>query len=297
MILDLVYRSLAQAIYGSDVGQLEMSPLKGASFLDKVVEINQKPIGKTPRSNPATYTGTFGAIREIFALVPEARARGYGPGRFSFNVKGGRCEACEGDGTRRIEMHFLPDVYVQCEVCFGNRYNQETLDIRYKGKTIRDVLEMTVEEASPFFDAIPALKQKLDTLNDVGLGYIHLGQPATTLSGGEAQRIKLAKELSRRSTGRTLYILDEPSTGLHFDDVKKLLQILNRLVDAGNSVIVIEHNLDIIKVADHVLDLGPEGGIAGGKIVAQGTPEEVAKNPLSHTGRYLKAYLPTLSGL
>ncbi|MBI5955996.1 MAG: excinuclease ABC subunit UvrA, partial [Chloroflexi bacterium] len=259
----------------------------GLENLDKVVNIDQSPIGRTPRSNPATYTGAFTPIRELFANVPEARLRGYAPGRFSFNVKGGRCEACQGDGIVRIEMQFLPDVYVPCEVCKGKRYNRETLEIRYKGKTISEVLEMTVEEATGFFANIPAVKAKLKTLYDVGLGYVRLGQSATTLSGGEAQRVKLSSELSRRATGRTLYILDEPTTGLHFADVERLLQVLNRLVDAGNSVLIIEHHLDVVKCADWVIDLGPEGGDAGGRVVAEGTPEEVARIPTSYTGQFL----------
>ena len=265
--------------------------VEGVEALDKVINIDQSPIGRTPRSNPATYTGLFGEIRELFAKTPEARARGYGSGRFSFNVKGGRCEACEGDGVKKIEMHFLPDVYVKCDVCHGKRYNRDTLDIKYKGKNISDVLDMTVEEGLSFFDGIPSVRRKLQTLYDVGLGYIGIGQSSTTLSGGEAQRIRLATELSRRDTGRTLYILDEPSTGLHSADVEKLLLMLNRLADAGNSVIVIEHNLDIIKTADYLIDLGPEGGEAGGTVLAIGTPEEVAKCPASFTGQYLKKWL------
>jgi len=256
-----------------------------------VINIDQAPIGRTPRSNPATYTGVFDAIRELFSRTPEARARGYKPGRFSFNVKGGRCEACKGDGILKIEMHFLPDVYVPCEVCKGKRYNRETLEIKYKGKTIADVLDMTVSEALSFFENIPAVRRKLAILQDVGLGYIRLGQPATTLSGGEAQRIKLSTELSKRATGRTLYILDEPTTGLHFADVHRLLEVLNRLTDAGNTVIVIEHNLDVIKCADHVIDLGPEGGDEGGQVVAVGTPEELANVKGSYTGVYLKKVL------
>jgi excinuclease ABC subunit A len=252
-----------------------------------VIEIDQSPIGRTPRSNPATYTGAFDGIRRLFAQVPEARVRGYGPGRFSFNVKGGRCEACQGDGLLRIEMHFLPDLYVTCETCRGRRYNRETLEILYKNRNIADVLEMTVEEALEFMSNVGAVRRPLQTLFDVGLGYVHLGQSATTLSGGEAQRIKLARELSRKSTGRTLYLLDEPTTGLHFADVQKLLEVLSKLVDAGNSVVVIEHHPDVIKTADHVIDLGPEGGEKGGRIVAEGTPEAVAQNPESHTGRAL----------
>jgi excinuclease ABC subunit A len=259
--------------------------------IDKVIDLDQSPIGRTPRSNPATYTGVFTPIRELFASVPEARARGYKPGRFSFNVKGGRCEACEGDGIIKVEMHFLPDVYVHCETCGGARYNRETLDIRYKGKTIADVLEMTVDEALEFFSNIAPIRHRLATLQQVGLGYIRLGQSATTLSGGEAQRIKLARELARRATGDTLYILDEPTTGLHFDDVARLLEVLHALVDRGNTVIVIEHNLEVIKTADWIVDMGPEGGDGGGEIVVAGTPEQVAACAASWTGRYLAPYL------
>ncbi|MER3405986.1 MAG: excinuclease ABC subunit UvrA, partial [Chloroflexota bacterium] len=258
---------------------------------DKVVDVDQSPIGRTPRSNPATYCGIFGPIRQLFASVPEARIRGYQPTRFSFNVKGGRCEACGGAGVLQIEMQFLPDVYVTCDVCKGRRYNRAALDITYKGKNIAEVLDMTVEEALVFFDAIPTIKHRLESLYDVGLGYLRLGQPATTLSGGEAQRVKLAAELARRATGRTLYLLDEPTTGLHFADVEKLLQVLQRLVDTGNTVVVIEHNLDVITCADWIIDLGPEGGEDGGYIVAEGTPEEVAANPRSYTGQYLRAKL------
>jgi excinuclease ABC subunit A len=265
--------------------------IEGLGQLDKVVAINQSPIGRTPRSNPATYTGIFTPVRELFANTPEARARGYTPGRFSFNVKGGRCEACQGDGLIKVEMHFLPDIYVPCDVCIGQRYNRETLDIRYKGKTITEVLDMTIEEASEFFTNIPVVAKKLDTLMDVGLTYIKLGQNATTLSGGEAQRVKLAKELSKRDTGKTLYVLDEPTTGLHFFDIEQLLKVLHRLRDHGNTVIVIEHNLDVIKTADWVIDMGPEGGAGGGTILATGTPEILAKHKTSHTGHYLKALL------
>tara|TARA_X000000950_G_scaffold43926_1_gene49490 strand:+ start:6333 stop:9158 length:2826 start_codon:yes stop_codon:yes gene_type:complete len=265
--------------------------IQGLDLLDKVVDIDQSPIGRTPRSNPATYTGLFTPIRELFAQVPEARARGYKPGRFSFNVKGGRCEACQGDGMIKVEMHFLPDIYVPCDICKGKRYNRETLDIRYKGKNINEVLEMTVEDASEFFAAVPMLARKLQTLNDVGLSYIRLGQSATTLSGGEAQRVKLSRELSKRDTGSTLYILDEPTTGLHFHDIAQLLEVLHRLRDDGNTVVVIEHNLDVIKTADWVIDMGPEGGSGGGQVVATGTPEQVAKNRKSHTGRFLKSVL------
>jgi excinuclease ABC subunit A len=265
--------------------------VKGLEHLDKVIDIDQRPIGRTPRSNPATYTGAFTPIRDWFAGLPEAKARGYKPGRFSFNVKGGRCEACQGDGVIKIEMHFLPDVYVECETCKGARYNRETLEVKFKGQSIADVLDMTVEVAQDFFKAVPSIREKMDALMRVGLGYIKVGQQATTLSGGEAQRVKLSKELSKRSTGRTLYILDEPTTGLHFEDVRKLLEVLHELVDQGNSVIVIEHNLDVVKTADHIIDIGPEGGDGGGQVVAKGTPEVVAKVPQSHTGRYLKEML------
>ena len=265
--------------------------IEGLEYFDKVIDINQSPIGRTPRSNPATYTGLFTPIRELFAGVPEARARGYNPGRFSFNVRGGRCEACQGDGVLKVEMHFLPDVYVPCDQCKGKRYNRETLEIRYKGKTIHQVLDMTVEEAREFFDAIPMIARKLQTLMDVGLSYIRLGQSSTTLSGGEAQRVKLATELSKRDTGKTLYILDEPTTGLHFADIKQLLEVLHRLRDQGNTIVVIEHNLDVIKTADWIVDLGPEGGSGGGQIIATGTPEEVAKVEGSHTARFLKPIL------
>ncbi|MBO5797885.1 MAG: excinuclease ABC subunit UvrA, partial [Clostridia bacterium] len=265
--------------------------VEGLEHLDKVIAIDQAPIGRTPRSNPATYTGVFNDIRELFASTTDAKARGFSAGRFSFNVKGGRCEACEGDGIVKIEMHFLPDIYVPCEVCKGRRYNRETLDVLYKGKNIYDVLDMTVEEACAFFAPLPRIARKLQTLYDVGLGYIKLGQPATTLSGGEAQRVKLATELSRRSTGRTIYILDEPTTGLHTADVAQLITVLQRLVEGGNTVLVIEHNLDVIKTADYIVDLGPEGGDRGGTLVACGTPEEVAAVAESHTGRYLRPLL------
>ncbi len=265
--------------------------IKGLEHLDKVVDIDQSPIGRTPRSNPATYTGLFTPIRELFAGVPESRSRGYGPGRFSFNVKGGRCEACQGDGLIKVEMHFLPDIYVPCDVCKSKRYNRETLEIKYKGKNIHETLEMTIEEARVFFDAVPALARKLQTLMDVGLSYIKLGQSATTLSGGEAQRVKLSRELSKRDTGKTLYILDEPTTGLHFADIQQLLDVLHRLRDHGNTVVVIEHNLDVIKTADWLVDLGPEGGSKGGQIIAVGTPEQVAEMKQSHTGYYLKPLL------
>jgi excinuclease ABC subunit A len=270
---------------------LSYEEIQGLENIDKVIDIDQSPIGRTPRSNPATYTGLFTLIRDLFAQLPESKIRGYKPGRFSFNVKGGRCEACEGDGVKKIEMHFLPDVYVTCEVCRGKRYNRETLEIHYRGKSIADVLNMTVSEALDFFEKIPAIKRKLQTLNDVGLGYIHLGQPATTLSGGEAQRVKLSTELSRVSTGQTVYILDEPTTGLHFADISMLLNVLNQLVEKGNTVIVIEHNMDVIKTADWVIDLGPEGGDQGGKLVAQGTPEDLVKNVSSYTGLHLKKEL------
>ena len=291
LIVDTLYRRLAQLFYRSRAKPGKHDTIEGLEHIDKVVNIDQSPIGRTPRSNPATYTGVFTPIRELFARLPESRVRGYAPGRFSFNVKGGRCEACRGDGIIKIEMQFLPDVYVPCEVCHGKRYNRETLEIRYKGKNIADVLDMTVEEALEFFHNIPVIRNKLQTLYDVGLGYIRLGQPAPTLSGGEAQRIKLAKELSRRATGRTLYILDEPTTGLHLADVEKLLQVLHRLVDQGNTVIVIEHHLDVIKSADWIIDLGPEGGDAGGRIVAEGTPEDVARVEASYTGRFLRQVL------
>jgi excinuclease ABC subunit A len=265
--------------------------IEGIEFLDKIIDIDQSPIGRTPRSNPATYTGAFTPIRDWFTELPESKARGYKAGRFSFNVKGGRCEACQGDGVIKIEMHFLPDVYVQCDVCKGKRYNRETLEITFKGKSIADVLDMTIEESADFFKAVPAIRDKMITLQRVGLDYIHLGQQATTLSGGEAQRVKLAKELSRRATGRTLYILDEPTTGLHFEDVRKLLEVLHTLVEGGNTVLVIEHNLEVIKTADWIIDMGPEGGDGGGRVVAAGTPEEVAACDESYTGRYLKPYL------
>jgi excinuclease ABC subunit A len=261
--------------------------VSGTDLLDKVVHVDQSPIGRTPRSNPATYTGVFDHVRRLFAETTEAKVRGYQPGRFSFNVKGGRCEACSGDGTIKIEMNFLPDVYVPCEVCHGARYNRETLEVHYKGKTIAEVLDMPIEEASEFFAAVPAIARHLRTLNDVGLGYVRLGQPAPTLSGGEAQRVKLASELQRRSTGRSIYVLDEPTTGLHFEDIKKLLGVLQRLVDAGNSVVVIEHNLDVIKTADWIIDMGPEGGDGGGTVVATGTPEDIARVPASYTGKFL----------
>ena len=276
---------------GSREHPAEHDKIDGLEQLDKVIDIDQSPIGRTPRSNPATYTGAFTPIRDWFAGLPEAKARGYQPGRFSFNVKGGRCEACQGDGVIKIEMHFLPDVYVTCDVCHGKRYNRETLEVTFKGKSIADVLDMTVEEAAEFFQAVPAIRDKMDTLVKVGLGYIKVGQQATTLSGGEAQRVKLAKELSRKATGRTLYILDEPTTGLHFHDVAKLLEVLHELVDQGNTVAVIEHNLEVIKTADWIIDLGPEGGDGGGEIVAAGRPEDIVKVERSYTGRFLKELL------
>jgi excinuclease ABC subunit A len=291
LVNDILYKSLAKTLYraGDDPGLHDR--IDGVELIDKVIEIDQSPIGRTPRSNPATYTGLFTFIRDLFAMMPDAKARGFRPGRFSFNVKGGRCEACQGDGVIAIEMHFLPDVYVTCEQCKGRRYNRETLDIKYRGKSIADMLDLTVDQALPFVENFPAVANKLRTLQDVGLGYIELGQSATTLSGGEAQRVKLAKELSKRGTGRTLYILDEPTTGLHFEDTRKLLDVLNKLVDQGNTIVVIEHNLDVIKSADHVIDLGPEGGAGGGRIIAAGTPEEVAHNDQSPTGRFLARML------
>jgi excinuclease ABC subunit A len=292
LIMDTLYLALRQRLYHARVPAAPYARLTGAEALDKVINIDQSPIGRTPRSNPATYSGLFTIVRELFSQVPEARVRGYKPGRFSFNVKGGRCEACRGEGINKIEMHFLPDVYVRCEVCRGLRYNASSLEIRYKGKNISEVLEMTVDQALEFFGAVPALRDKLQTLADVGLGYIQLGQSATTLSGGEAQRLKLSKELSRRATGRTLYILDEPTTGLHLADIEKLLLVLNRLVEEGNTVIVIEHNLEVIKTADWLLDLGPEGGDGGGRLIAAGPPEDLARHPESHTGRFLRGILP-----
>ena len=291
LITDTLAPALANRVNHAHRKTGEYRRLVGAERIDKLINIDQSPIGRTPRSIPATYIGLWDDIRALFASTPEAKARGYAPGRFSFNVTGGRCEACKGDGQKKIEMHFLPDVYVACEVCEGKRYNRETLQVTYRGKNVYDVLEMTVDEAREFFSKIPGIVRKLDTLHDVGLGYIRLGQPATTLSGGEAQRVKLASELQRRQTGKTFYILDEPTTGLHFDDVRQLLEVLQRLVDAGNTVLVIEHNLDIIKAADYVIDLGPEGGDRGGTIVAQGTPEQIAQVPESHTGRFLARIL------
>ncbi|CEZ20148.1 excinuclease ABC subunit A [Candidatus Methylopumilus planktonicus] len=291
LINDTLYRAVAHHLYGSHTEPAEHASIKGLDFFDKVVDVDQSPIGRTPRSNPATYTGLFTPTRELFAQLNESRNRGYGPGRFSFNVKGGRCEACEGDGVIKVEMHFLPDVYVPCDICQGKRYNRETLEIQFKGKNIHEVLSMTVEQAHQFFNAIPAVEKKLRTLIEVGLGYITLGQNATTLSGGEAQRVKLALELSKRDTGTTLYILDEPTTGLHFADIQLLLDVIHKLRDAGNTIVIIEHNLDVIKTADWVIDLGPEGGDGGGEIIAEGTPEEVANNKKSYTGKYLKPYL------
>lgn len=291
LINDTLFRMVAHHLYGSATEPAPYQTIEGLEFFDKVVDVDQSPIGRTPRSNPATYTGLFTPIRELFAGVPESRARGYGPGRYSFNVKGGRCEACQGDGVIRVEMHFLPDVYVPCDVCKGQRYNRETLEIHYKGKNIHEVLAMTVEQAHEFFNAVPVVARKLKTLLDVGLGYITLGQSATTLSGGEAQRVKLALELSKRDTGRTLYILDEPTTGLHFADIQLLLDVLHRLRDHGNTVVIIEHNLDVIKTADWLIDMGPEGGDGGGMVIAQGTPEQVADAAASYTGKYLKTML------
>ena len=287
LVTETLYPALARHYHRSKLVPAPYEVIEGLELVDKVIEVDQSAIGRTPRSNPATYTGLFAPVRDLFATLPEAQIRGYQPGRFSFNVKGGRCEACSGDGLVKIEMHFLPDVYVPCDVCKGKRYNRETLDVFYKGKNIADVLDMTVEEALEFFDAVPRIKGKLQTLHDVGLGYIHLGQPATTLSGGEAQRVKLATELSKRGTGNTLYILDEPTVGLHFEDVRVLLDVLHRLVDLGNTVVVIEHNLHVIKTADWIVDLGPEGGQGGGRIIAEGPPELVAEEAASHTGRYL----------
>ena len=291
LVNEILYKSLAKKLNRARTIPGKHKEIIGTEQLDKVIDIDQSPIGRTPRSNPATYTGVFDQIRDLFASTADAKARGYKKGRFSFNVKGGRCEACSGDGILKIEMHFLPDVYVPCEVCHGKRYNRETLEVKYKGKSIYDVLDMTVEEALEFFEPIPSIRRKIQTLYDVGLSYIRLGQPSTTLSGGEAQRIKLATELSKRSTGKTIYILDEPTTGLHFEDVRKLIEILKRLAEGGNTVVVIEHNLDVIKTADYIIDIGPEGGDKGGKIIAQGTPEEIAQNPDSYTGQYVARYL------
>jgi excinuclease ABC subunit A len=291
LVNEILYKRLARDLNRARTIPGKHTGISGIKQLDKVIDIDQSPIGRTPRSNPATYTGVFDQIRDLFAATADAKARGYKKGRFSFNVKGGRCEACSGDGILKIEMNFLPDVYVPCEVCHGKRYNRETLEVKYKGKSIYDVLDMTVEEALKFFEHLPSIYNKIKTLNDVGLSYLKLGQPSTTLSGGEAQRIKLATELSRRSTGKTIYILDEPTTGLHFADVHKLVEILQRLTAGGNTVIVIEHNLDVIKTADYIIDLGPEGGAGGGTVVATGTPEEVAQNEHSYTGKYVAKYL------
>jgi excinuclease ABC subunit A len=291
LVHETLFPILNRHLFRSRTEPLSYKSVKGLEHIDKVIEVDQSPIGRTPRSNPATYTSVFTDIRDLFAQMPEAKIRGYKPGRFSFNVKGGRCETCEGAGLRLIEMEFLPDVYVHCETCKGKRYNRETLEVRFKGKSISDVLDMTVEEAVTFFEHQPRILRKIETLNEVGLGYISLGQHATTLSGGEAQRVKLATELSKRDTGKTLYILDEPTTGLHFQDIAHLLEVLQKLVDKGNTVLVIEHNMDVIKSADHLIDLGPEGGQKGGRIVAEGTPEEVSKNPASFTGRFLKEEL------
>jgi excinuclease ABC subunit A len=291
LVEEILYPALYRHVYRSPLEPLEYERIDGLELVDKIIEIDQSPIGRTPRSNPATYTGLFTPIRELYAMLPESRTRGYKAGRFSFNVKGGRCEACEGDGMKCIEMNFLPDVYVTCDVCRGKRYNRETLAVKYKGLSIADLLETTIEDALPLLENIPQIKQKLETLIDVGLGYIQIGQSSTTLSGGEAQRIKLAKELSKRATGKTIYILDEPTTGLHFADVHKLLDVLQKLADTGNTVIVIEHHLDVIKSADYVIDLGPEGGSGGGRVVAAGTPEEVSRVRKSYTGQALKAVL------
>ncbi|NDC60113.1 MAG: ATP-binding cassette domain-containing protein, partial [Alphaproteobacteria bacterium] len=287
LTLETLYKAAARRLNGAAEAPAPYDSIEGLEHFDKVIDIDQSPIGRTPRSNPATYTGAFTPIRDWYAGLPESKARGYGPGRFSFNVKGGRCEACQGDGVIKIEMHFLPDVYVTCDACKGKRYNRETLEVLFKGKSIADVLDMTVEEAALVFHAVPSIRDKMETLTRVGLDYVKVGQQATTLSGGEAQRVKLSKELSRRATGRTLYILDEPTTGLHFEDTRRLLEVLHELVDAGNTVVVIEHNLDVVKTADWILDLGPEGGDGGGRIVASGTPEDVARVPESWTGRYL----------
>lgn len=291
LINDILVKRVSQELYRSKADPGAHESIEGLEHLDKIINIDQSPIGRTPRSNPATYTGVFTDIRDLFSKTPEARTRGYKAGRFSFNVKGGRCEACAGDGIKKIEMHFLPDIYVPCETCKGKRYNEDALTIRYRGKNIFEVLTMTVDEALEFFAAIPSITAKLKTLSEVGLGYIQLGQAATTLSGGEAQRIKLATELSRRSTGKTLYVLDEPTTGLHFDDVKKLLAVLQKLVSKGNTVLVIEHNLDVVKSVDHIIDMGPDGGDNGGTVVATGTPEEVIKVKNSYTGIWLKKLL------
>jgi excinuclease ABC subunit A len=291
LVIETLYKALARKLNNTRDIPGAHDTIKGVEFIDKIVDIDQSPIGRTPRSNPATYTGAFTPIRDWYTGLPESKARGYAAGRFSFNVKGGRCEACEGDGLIKIEMHFLPDVFVTCDTCHGKRYNRETLEVKYRDKSIADVLDMTVEEGAEFFKAVPAIRDRLETLNRVGLSYVKIGQSATTLSGGEAQRVKLAKELARRATGKTLYILDEPTTGLHFEDVRKLLEVLHSLVDQGNTVIVIEHNLEVIKTADYIIDLGPEGGDGGGEIVATGTPEDICRVKTSYTGQYLAAYL------
>ena len=291
LIEDILYKSLAQKIYGSKEKPGQHKKMEGVDQIDKVIVVDQSPIGRTPRSNPATYTGVYSHIRDLFSQLPESKMRGYQPGRFSFNVKGGRCEACGGDGIKKIEMHFLPEVYVQCEICHGRRFTDQTLEVEFKGKNIADVLDLSVEEAIKHFDNIPRIQVVLKTLNDVGLGYIRLGQAATTLSGGEAQRVKLASELCKPATGQTFYILDEPTTGLHFADVDKLLQVLQRLVDRGNTVLVIEHNLDVIKSADYLIDLGPDGGDKGGELVFSGSPDDIVRHPTSHTGRFLKDFV------
>ena len=291
LIIDTLYKAAARRLNGAGEHPAPFDRIEGLELLDKVIDIDQSPIGRTPRSNPATYTGAFTPIREWFAGLPEAKARGYAPGRFSFNVKGGRCEACQGDGVIKIEMHFLPDVYVTCDVCKGKRYDRETLEVKYRNHSISDILDATVEEASELFKAVPSIRDKMETLKRVGLDYVKVGQQATTLSGGEAQRVKLSKELSKRATGRTLYILDEPTTGLHFHDVAKLMEVLHELVDQGNTVVVIEHNLEVIKTADWIIDMGPEGGDGGGVIVAQGRPEDIAQAKASHTGHFLKEVL------
>ena len=291
LVNGILYTALAKRIYNAREVPGRHRSITGADEIDKIIHVDQSPIGRTPRSNPATYTGVFDHMRRLFAETPEAKVRGYQPGRFSFNVKGGRCENCTGDGTIKIEMNFLPDVYVPCEVCHGARYNRETLEVHYKGKSISEILDMAIEEAAEFFAAIPAINRHLKTLVEVGLGYVRLGQPAPTLSGGEAQRVKLASELQKRSTGRTLYVLDEPTTGLHFEDIRKLLGVLGRLVDAGNTVVVIEHNLDVIKTADWLIDMGPEGGSRGGAVIAEGTPEQIAAHPDSYTGEFLRPIL------
>jgi excinuclease ABC subunit A len=295
LIIEILYKALCKQIHGSKFIPGKYREIKGMDKIDRMISVDQSPLGRTPRSNPATYTGVFSFIRELFAQVQDARIRGYSPSRFSFNLSGGRCDACKGDGLIKVEMHFLPDVYIPCDTCKGKRYNRETLEIRYKGKNISEVLDMTISEALKFFSSFHPVRQKLEVLEDVGLGYLQLGQPASTLSGGEAQRVRLSRELGRKSKGNTLYILDEPTTGLHFVDIQKLLNVINSLVDSGNTVIIIEHNLDVIKSADYIIDLGPEGGDEGGMVVAEGTPEEVSLNPQSHTGRFLKNKLTKIS--